>query len=243
MPSSIPARSHVSASIASSAAASVCTPSAPEAGAVLEARAEHEPEELRRHLVVLLVRLLDLLGDRRGRAAARRTPPSPRAAPALAAQPGRAGGADAGAQQRVGHAARRDQPVDERFGAHGTKTDVRCLVAAVGVAARAQRRLLRRRHAGDEEDEVEDERRCEEGEPAPRRGDGDERVGDPGQRLEEVVRVARVAPEAAVASRRPVRRVALNAASWRSAVALERGGDDPEREARPLHGGEGAVRG
>ncbi len=77
------------------------------------------------------------------------------------------------------------------------------LVAAEVVAPAAERLLLRGRHAGDEEHEIEDERVREEAELAPRRGNRDEGVREPGQRLEEVVRMARVAPEPASASSCP----------------------------------------
>ena len=66
IPSSMPARSHVSASIASSARVERRRPLAPVAGAVLEPVAEAQPEELGGHLVVLLVRLLRDDGDRLG---------------------------------------------------------------------------------------------------------------------------------------------------------------------------------
>src|SRR3954469_3929859 len=69
------------------------------------------------------------------------------------------------------------------------------LVAAEGVAAAAQRGFPRRRDAGGEEDGVEGEAGGEGGEHAPWRRDGDEPVGEPGQCLEEVIRVARDAPE------------------------------------------------
>ena len=52
------ARSHVSASIASSASASVATPVGPQAPRVLAPRPQDQPQELGRQLVVLLVGLL-----------------------------------------------------------------------------------------------------------------------------------------------------------------------------------------
>src|SRR3954454_15382734 len=80
-------------------------------------------------------------------------------------------------------------PLAEALGARepGDEGARLVLVAAEVVAAAAQRCLLRRRDAGHEEDEIEDEAEGEEAEPAPRRRDGDEPVGEPGQRLEEVV--------------------------------------------------------
>ena len=64
IPSTIPARSQVSSSMASSASSSVVTPAGQKQELYLRRRPEHEPEELGWHLVVLLVRLLRNQGDR-----------------------------------------------------------------------------------------------------------------------------------------------------------------------------------
>ena len=66
MPSSRPARSQVSSSIASSAAARSSTPGRPQAAAVLESRSEKRLEEGGRQLVVLPVRGVLMDGERAG---------------------------------------------------------------------------------------------------------------------------------------------------------------------------------
>src|SRR5262249_29735393 len=89
----------------------------PEARRVLQPWPEHEPEELRRHLVVLLVRLRRLMRDRL--VAQRGDERFLAVETALAAETRRARRADAGAQQRLRHATGLDQAVDD-FGNHGT---------------------------------------------------------------------------------------------------------------------------
>ena len=189
----------------------------------------------RRHLVVLLVRLLDPLRDleprRRSTNACFAAGPPRR----CSAQARRTRGANCRAQDRVGHPARLDQAVDERFRKPWHEDGRLPLVAAVRVAARAQRRLLRGRDAGDEEDEVENERRREEGDPAPRRRGRDQRVGDPRQRLEEVVRMARVAPQAGAHDAAPVGRIGAEGRELSVGRRLERERRQPQRSAEPLN--------
>ena len=93
----------------------------PEAGAVLEPRAEDELEELGRQLVVLLVRPLDLLGDRRRAQALDELAGRIQVLPSLARQPSREVRADPEAEERIRDAPGLDQAVDER-GSHGMKT-------------------------------------------------------------------------------------------------------------------------
>ena len=88
----------------------------PEARRVLEARPEHEPEELGRNLVVLLVRLVDVACDRLRRE--RRDERLLAVEPALAPQARRARRADARPQQRLRHDAGGYDAVDD-FGNHG----------------------------------------------------------------------------------------------------------------------------
>ena len=141
MPSASPARSQVRASIAASASSSVVA-------GVLEARAVLEPaqdllEERRRDLVVLRVRPLDLLAiaepRRRSTNACRRGDATALAAQAGAPRPGcrRAGAGRAGGPTGSGGRRGLREPRHEE----GRLT----LVAAVGVAAGAQRRRLGRR--------------------------------------------------------------------------------------------------
>ena len=88
----------------------------PQAGAVLEPRAEHEPEELGRNLVVLLVRLLHALGDGRAAQLAYEALGAltlrGRAAPAFPAQPDGAVRPDAAPDHAVGQAPALDERVD-----------------------------------------------------------------------------------------------------------------------------------
>jgi hypothetical protein len=79
-------------------------PGRPVARAVLHARTEDELEELGRQLVVLLVRLLHLLGDRRAAEAVDEGPALRGSAAALAPQPQRARSADPGTEEGVAHA-------------------------------------------------------------------------------------------------------------------------------------------
>jgi len=94
----------------------ILDPGREEAGAVLQARPEHQPEELGGHLVVLPV---GGVGRERERPLGRRPPPgfepgraAARQAPAFGAQAGGEQPPDAEADQRVGHQA----PVDQRHG-------------------------------------------------------------------------------------------------------------------------------
>ena len=90
------------------------------AARVLEPRAEHEPEEVDRHLVVLLVRLLDLERDRRRRSWREEVALPLLAAHPLRDEPPRAVDADRLPEQRIGDVL--DHAL--RFGS-GTKTLVR----------------------------------------------------------------------------------------------------------------------
>src|SRR5262249_9753383 len=106
------------------------------------------------------------------------------------------------------------------------------LVTPVVLAAGAQGLLLRRLDAGDEQDEGEDQPGRRKARPAVRRRDCDKAVREPRQRLEEVVRVARVAPETAAHRLALVR--GLEAAQLLVRDVLERRGREPERRADPL---------
>ena len=127
-----------------------------------------------------------------------------RAVEARRTAPGRIPGADCRPRGRDGAVPRR--PARSSLGRprwqwdEGTRL---ALVAAVVLAPALQRLLLGRRDAGHEDDEEEHRRRRGEAEPAVGGRERDERVGDPRQPLEEVVRVARVAPEAPRASSSP----------------------------------------
>ena len=84
------------------------------------------------------------------------------------------------------------------------------LVGAERVPAGSQHMRLERRDAGDVHEQPVHEGRPRERQPAPRIAagevDGDQRVGDPAEPFEEVVRVARPSPEPGVADLAPVGR-------------------------------------
>ena len=118
----------MSASIVSSASASVSTPSGQKQPEYLRPRPEREPEELGGQLVVLVVRRGGLDRDRAGRHRRDRLLERVESAEALAPEAEPAALRDRGAQEWIGEETLRDDAIRDhaltfRFGGSGTNTE------------------------------------------------------------------------------------------------------------------------
>ena len=205
----------------------------PEAARVLAPRPEREPEELGRELVVLVVRGAGLDRDRPRRHRRHHLLERVEPAPPLAVQAEAAVLRDRGAQERIGEDAPRDDPVGDHVaagfaGAAAARRRDLFLVAPVVVAAAAQRLGLGLRDPRHLEEQHEQEHRHEDRHPAVRRRERDHGPRDPVQPLEEVVRMARPAPEAVAGRLALVGGVALPDGELR--VGRHLAGDRRERE-------------